>query len=203
MAQRSFGLGHLNNNLLCAVDCETTGDVPGFHDIIQVCVLPLDGMLKPAKGIVPFYCAIQPKRPENIDADAMKRNRQLILDSMTNGLEAYRAADLFDEWIKQLKFGYEKRVAPLAQNWPFDRGFIIDWLGKESFSQYFDSRYRDTMVAASFLNDLADFKSEPIPYAKYNLAWLAKTLDVPHERAHDALQDCIVTAEVYRRMMLR
>ncbi len=200
MAQRSFGLGHLNGNLLCVVDCETTGDRPGFHDVVQVCFLPLDGMLKPAKGITPFYCSIQPKRPENIDPDVMKKGRTIILDAMTNGLEAYRAADLFDEWYKHLNLGYEKRIAPLAQNWPFDCEFVSDWLGRESCKQYFDSRYRDSMVAATFMNDRADFQGEPLPHAKVNLQYLASTYKVEHQRAHDALQDCIVTAEIYRLM---
>ena len=44
-------LVHLNGDLLCAVDCETTGLNCKEHDIIQVCVLPLDSQIQPLKEI--------------------------------------------------------------------------------------------------------------------------------------------------------
>lgn len=201
-ASRRIGMTHLNNNLMCVIDCETTGDVPGFHDIYQVCILPLNAELRPYKDMPPFYCDMKLKRPENIDPAVYKKayHRQRICDSEISGLDAYRAADLFDEWFQKLALNYNKQIVPLAQNWPFDRGFIIDWLGNESFKQYFSALYRDTMVASLFVNDHADFMNEAIPFAKNNLKWLAQVFTIPHERAHDALQDCLVTAEVYRHM---
>ena len=36
------GLVHLNGNLMAAVDLETTGTQPGYHEIIQIAVVPLD-----------------------------------------------------------------------------------------------------------------------------------------------------------------
>ena len=33
---------HHNGHLVCAVDCETTGLVSGYHEMIQLCILPLD-----------------------------------------------------------------------------------------------------------------------------------------------------------------
>ncbi len=203
MSQRVVtpGMCHLNNHLLCAIDTETTGDKPGFHDIIQVAVIPLDANIKPFKDITPFYMDIQPKRPENYNPEAMRKNRTRITDAMLNGVEAYRAADLFDEWVKKLNLGFNKRIIPLAHNWPFDRGFLIDWLGHESVDQYFDGRHRDTMVIASFMNDLAEFRQNPHPYAKVELKYLATTLQVPIDRAHDALQDALGAANIYRKLI--
>lgn len=200
MPTARMGMTHLNNNLMCVIDCETTGDIPGHHDIYQICLLPLNADLKPFKEIVPFYCDIQLKRPENADEAVYKKYKDRICNAQINGLEAYRAADLFDEWFQKLNLGYNKQIIPLAQNWVFDRGFLIDWLGIESFKQYFSVLYRDTMTASLFLNDQADHHNDPVPFAKNNLQWLCKTLNIPHERAHDALQDCLVTAEVYRQM---
>lgn len=195
------GSMHLNNNLLCAIDTETTGTIPGFHDIIQVAIIPLNAALDPAKEISPFYMDLQPKRPENAVPQAMRRNRVKLTDAMINGMEPYRAADLFDEWLKKLNLPFEKRIIPLAHNWPFDRGFIIDWLGVESFDQYFDARYRDTMVMASFCNDLADHRTEPFPYAKVDLTYMCGTLKIERERAHDALQDALATSKLYKELL--
>jgi DNA polymerase III epsilon subunit-like protein len=57
------------------------------------------------------------------------------------------------------------------------------------------------MVAAAYENDRADFRIEPLPYAKYSLKWLSKCLGIAHDKAHDALHDCMVTAEVYKRIV--
>ncbi len=194
---------HLNNNLLCVVDVETTGTRVGFHDLIQVCVLPLDSELKPWKGVVPFYMDIKPRRPENCTPELVPLHREKLCRAQISGMDADRAADLFAEWYQKLKLLPNKRISPLAQNWPFDRGFMIDWLGPTGFEEYFDARYRDTMVAALFDNDVADFRAELCPYPKVNLQYLATTLGVLTDRSHDAIQDCLTTAEVYRRLILR
>ena len=47
------GMIHLNGNILCAVDVETTGLEVGFHEIWQIAVLPLDSNIKPNKDILP------------------------------------------------------------------------------------------------------------------------------------------------------
>lgn len=206
---RRLGLTHLNGDILCVIDCETSGEIPGFHDILQICVLPLDYKLDPWEDMVPFYTMIQPKRAENFgkrsqwnDEEAKTRTKKMMVDAQVNGIEPYRAADLFDEWVVRLGLAYNKRIAPLAQNWAFDREFVIDWLGREAFKQYFDPRYRDTMCCASYDNDRADMRIEPLPYNKVNLAWLCKTLKVENSRAHDALADCVATAKVYKAMVL-
>lgn len=192
---------HLNGNVLCVIDCETSGSIPGIHDLIQICILPLDADLKPWRGINPFYMDLQPKRPENWDPDDVKTTRTRFCEAKIKGMNPDQACTLFDEWFAKLAMPPGKRISPLAQNWPFDREFIIDWLGRESVHQYFDARYRDTMAGALLMNDIAYFRVNTAPYAKVNLTWLAKTHDIPHERAHDALADCVVTAEVYRQMI--
>lgn len=201
MANRS--MLHLNGNLLCAVDVETTGVTPGHHDLVQICVLPLNSELKPFKDILPFYMDMQPKRPENIDPNAMSINKLKYSEILLKAIDPYKAADLFEEWFERIRLPFNKRISPLAQNWPFDRGFIIDWLGQKTFEYIFDGRFRDTMSAALFCNDRSCFANQPAPYPKVNIAYLASQLKIEHQslRLHDALQDCIVTAEIYRRMM--
>jgi DNA polymerase III epsilon subunit-like protein len=196
-----LGSLHLNGNVICAVDTETTGLIAGFHDIIQICVLPLNSVLEPMKEVIPFYCDIKPKRIENCDPESTKVNRGLLTHAAINGIDPDRAADLLDEWVQKLKLAPDKRISPLASNWPHDRDFIRDWIGRETMTQFFDGRYRDTQAAALFLNDLADWKTEQIPFPRVGLRSLCTKLKVEHEFAHDALQDCLATANCYRKML--
>lgn len=201
MPPKRLGMAHLNGSILCAVDTETSGDVAGHHDLLQICCLALDYKLDPWPVYMPFYNLIVPKRPDTFDPQSRKVSRLRYTDAMLKGIEAYKAADMFEEWFQNLGMAPGCKIVPLAQNWPHDRQFLIDWLGKESFEYYFDARYRDTMVTANFCNDLADFTQEPLPYAKTNLAFMCSTLGIDYRQAHDPLNDCLATAEVYKRIM--
>ena len=194
-------MNHLNGHLLCVVDVETTGLKAGYHDIVQICVLPLGFDLKPLKKITPFYTTLQPKFPERADAIALRVNKLDMASLIADGIEPYRASDLFEEWFKKLKLPERKKIAPLGHNYPFDRSFIQDWLGHEAYEQFFDYHIRDTATTSLFLNDHADFHNEKCPYPKQNLKYLASTLGVEHTGAHDSMNDCLVTAECYRRMI--
>ena len=193
---------HLNGNILCAVDVETTGFIPGFHDMWQIAVLPLDGEIQPSKNTMPFYMNMQVKRPENISKKAIKIANIDFYTAQKRAVDPWTAADMFDEWFQALKLPIYKKICPLASNWPFDRAFIIDWLGNETFQQLFHPHYRDTMVAALYDNDIANHRADKVEYHHVSLSALAHKMDVVNAKAHDALQDCITTAEVYRRLIM-
>lgn len=197
---------HLNGNLLCAVDVETTGLIAGFHDIIQVAVLPLDSSIRPSKTAKPFYMNITPKRPENIDGRACKVHRMKRAELISNSIEAFKAADLFDEWFERLNLplagSTHKKIMPLWSNGSFDKDFLKDWLGTEHYDHYFHFHERDTQGFALSINDRYDHFNERLPFPKVGLGYLANAMDVINESAHDALSDCVTTAEVYRRMIL-
>lgn len=192
---------HLNGNILCVIDVETTGLDPDKHEIVEVCFLPLDSNLEPCQDIVPFDIKIKPENLEAIDWDAFKITKLNFFDLCERGLDKYKAADLFEDWLQQLNLPERKRISPLAHNWPFDASFIREWLGPTSFGIHIDGRYRDTMVTALQLNDYADNKNEPVPFPKVNLTYLASQLKIEHTRAHSALGDCVVTAQVYKEMV--
>lgn len=207
---------HLNGNLLAAVDVETTGTVPGKHDIWQVCVLLLDGDIQPDKRVAPFYMELKPKRPDNIDPKAISIGRMEFAMKMQRANDPWDAAEWFDEWFEKLKkqlgtrpplLPEGKKLVPVAQNWPFDRSFLIDWLGHTSFEAFFHPWYRDTLPVAQYLNDRYSKDTScvlpaKVPFPKSNLGYLCSQLKVKNLKAHDALQDCIATAECYRLMVL-
>jgi oligoribonuclease (3'-5' exoribonuclease) len=192
---------HLNGNLLCAVDVETTGVDPQKNDIWQIAVLPLDANIKPLQGIMPFYVNMRLKRPENIDPKAMNVGKADLAQLQLHAIDPWKAVDLFIEWFERLGLPEKKRIAPLASNWLFDRDFIIEWMGRLSFDYYFHFHYRDTQASALFMNDRADRHIEKVPHPKVGLGYLGNLYGAQNLKAHDALQDCLQTAEVYSKMM--
>lgn len=194
---------HLNGNLLCAIDVETTGFDPQKNDVIQLCVLPLDAEIRPLKSVMPFFVEMIPKRPQNVDREASKVHRLNMAEIMSRGIDPWKAVDLFDEWFQNLGLPINKKITPLAHNWPFDREFVKEWIGGPiSFEGYFHHLYRDSMAASIFMNDRADFRGARYPYPKNSLSYLGTIFGVENQKAHDALQDCITTAEIYRRLIL-
>lgn len=194
---------HLNGHKLCVIDCETTGLKPRHHDLIQVCFMPLNFALEPDG--TPFELKLKPHFYGEADPKAMSVNKKTLVEIMRTGMEQTIAADLFDEWFDRIGLGQGKRLVPLAHNWVFDKEFISEWLGPENFNYRIDGRYRDTMGLSLSLNDAATFHAESYPFPKNSLAYLANQLEVEWdtESAHDALYDCVKTAEIYRKMIGR
>jgi DNA polymerase III epsilon subunit-like protein len=197
---------HWNGHQLCVIDTETTGLDPYYCEMIQIAIVALDSDIKPRQDIVPFYIDIKPEHPERIEKGALEINKINLKRIMSHGFDKYKAIDLLEEWMKKLDLpvtsaGTPKKILPLGQNFGFDRGFMQMWLGRAQYDEWFHYHYKDTMIAAAFLNDRAAMKAEKVPFSKISLSWLCNVLKVHRERSHDALQDCLATAEVYRKLL--
>lgn len=201
----AYSMEHWNGDQIASVDIETTGLDPNWHEILQIAIVPLTSNFERRKDVLPFYIEMCPDHPERADKEAMDVSRLKLAEIAIRGHDKEKAKDLLMDWVKKLKlpctkYGTPKRIIMLGQNITFDKPFIVKWLGMDMFNEYFDSRMRDTMVVANYLNDRAGMHAEKVPYPKVNLAWLAKTHNIEHSRAHDALQDCMVAAQVYKKM---
>lgn len=198
---------HWNGNQLCAIDIETSGLDPHWHEILQIAILPLDSNIQPRKDVLPFYIKMIPYHPERADEKALRVSSVKLPDATLNGFDQEAAKDLLEEWVDKLGLPMRKggwtqcQIMPLVQNGLHDIPFIKRWLGLELYEQFFHPHVRDTMIAALFANDVAGMHVEKIPYPKVNLSYLCSQLKFKRHRAHDALQDCLATAEVYRRMI--
>jgi len=195
------GMPHLVGNLLAAIDFETTGRRPGFHEIIQVAILPLDHNLQKHPDVPTFYLNIRPDFPERCEKGAGFVHGIDMDLLQLHAPSQERAVDLLCEWFNALDLPQNRVVVPLAHNWPFESAFLKGWLGPDLVDQLFHSHGRDSMGLAASLNDRAFFLGEDIPFPKLSLIVLCKQLGILYEKAHDALADCQATAELYKRLL--
>lgn len=195
---------HLNHNLLVATDCETTGLDPEYHEIIQVCFLPLDSRLNPHPDHKIFEMFIRPEHPER--ADVKIPSKAALTEALKTGFPAHVVFELFEHWFSSLNLPEERRIVPLAYNWAFENVFYRAWMGADAVNQYFDSRARDLFLVIQWLNDRADWDGEEYPFQKQNmkLRTVAKKLGVPVEdhRLHDAVYDCYITTQAYKKTLV-
>lgn len=193
---------HLNGDIFCAVDTETTGPDPQLHSIIEICILPLNGDYSMNKTVLPFNTLMQPIQGKLIEHEALAKNKIDLASVYLNSLDAYKVADLLVEWFERLQMNVGKRIVPIAHNWPFDRAFLIEWLGIKTFELLFSFNYRDSMALAGSINDRADMNNQKIPFPKYGLSYLAKQFNIENPDPHRALGDCYTTAAVYKQLLM-
>jgi DNA polymerase III epsilon subunit-like protein len=195
------GMKHLYGNVLAAVDVETTGRRAGYHEIIQIAILPLNNDIRPLDGVRPFYTTVQPLFPERADACSTRVHHINIADIVLHAPDPGRVQDLLLEWWRKLDLPVGKCLIPLAHNWAFESGFLKAWLGVDLAGEIFHSHARDAMLHALSLNDRAAFRGEKPPFSYVGLKSLCKHFKVTNTNPHDALADCVAEAEVYRAML--
>lgn len=192
---------NFNENLLAAMDIETTGLDPNYHDVVQVAVLPLEPYtLEPHPKYQPFYQNIRPKNPDRAEPIAMQVNG-LDMEELLLCPSAEQVADALSEWFKGINLPLGKRLIPLCQNSPFDVAFMRQWLGIELYETIFARRGRDTMYTACAINDEHSYKGLALPFNGLGLKPLCQHFGIDISGHHDALADCIATARVYHALL--
>lgn len=192
----------INRILVC--DTETTGLHPEDADIISVAFVVLDTAFQRCKNINPFYMMMKPVAFVDTPEYKAKISKALQInkipfETIMKSLDSDTVADRFGEWFKQIG---DKKVELLCQNYPFDSGFLKKWLSKPMFDFYFHYHYHDTIPIANYLNTQAEVLGYVKPFPDgVSLSKLCKAFKIENMKAHDALGDCVATAEVYRAML--
>ena len=187
----------LNDNVLAAIDVETTGRDPAYNEVCQVAVVVLDCHLNPVNQ---FYTNIRPLHPHRMHPEATAAHG-LSLEVLNQAPGPYEVADMMWEWSRSLELAPGKRIIPLVHNASFDIPFLQQWLGYELFYDIFGYPVRDTQALVSALMDKAAFNCVKIPFNRANLGTCCETLGVTLDGAHDSLADALATARVYRTLM--
>lgn len=192
---------HSNGHLPCVLDTETTGLNFRKNEIFQIAVIPVNEHFDVEQTLTPFVLDLKPNRVADIDKGALEVAQSELGDIMLRGMDQFKAADLFCEWVERLNLAHNKRLMPIACNWPFDRDFIREWLGFENFNTIFDSRYRDLISVTHFLNDRAWFSQNmPYPYPKQTLQYICNVLNVRRDK-HGAMEDAVSTIQCYKKLV--
>lgn len=195
------GLAHLYGKPLAAIDFETTGDRPGYHEIIQIAVVPLNSDFESHPDIPPFYMNIAPEFPHRALPEAMAQNKLDLDQLMVEAPSLEKVTTLFEEWFDRIDLPVGKNFVPLAHNWAFESMWLTNWLGPSMKSKIFHGHARDPMVIAGYLNDRAAYAGEDVPFTRLSLTSMAEKLKVVNERPHDALHDCLTAAKIYKTLV--
>lgn len=194
---------HLDGNVLAAVDVETSGKQPGYHEVVQIGIQVLDGQLNPHTDFKRpvFYLDIKPNFPERCDDMATQIHGLDTKYLLNHATESDLAADLLLEWYEELELPFGKTLIPLAHAWASDSAWLKAWIGVEATGVIFHSHARDTLAFACLLNDKAAYRGEEAPFKYLSLKYICEVLGIKHEKSHDALADAVMTAEAYKLML--
>lgn len=195
------GLRHLYGHLMAAVDLETTGTQPGWHEIVQIAIVPLDDEFKALNNVRPFYTHIKPNHPERESEAAKQKHKIPMHELMLHAPSQDKVKDWLYDWFEDLRLPFKRCLVPLAHNWAFESSMLKAWLGVDMVDQIFHSHARDSMLTAVAINDREACAGRPIPFEKIGLNSLCAKLKIVNTNPHDALADCLASAEVYKTLL--
>ncbi|MEN6367679.1 MAG: 3'-5' exonuclease [Thermoguttaceae bacterium] len=199
--EKYSALTTMHGNVLAAVDLETTGVQPGYHEIIQIAVVVLDSDFKPHAGVRPFYTLIKPEHPERESEQARQKHKIPMEELMLHAPTQDRVKDWLVEWWEGLRLPFKRCLVPLAHNWAFESSMLKAWLGVTMTDQLFHSHARDSMLTAISINDRFVCRGDNPPFERVGLGPMCSKLKIVNTNPHDALADCLAGAEVYRTLL--
>jgi DNA polymerase III alpha subunit (gram-positive type) len=149
---------------------------------------------------------MKPESPETVDYASLSQigvSRQKLELHTLHGVDQEKGLELMLRWVEKLELPPQRRLCVIAQNWPFDRQFVMNWMGKSLFNDIFHPHYRDLIPTIQFINDLYYTKGADVTYRQCNLGLLCRHFGIDNTVKHEALNDAVATAEVYRRILSR
>jgi len=195
---------HFHGSVPVAVDIEFTNLNPLLGEIFQFAAVPLNADYERREDIRPFYVNMKVECLENVDWNGIAKasyNRGKFMEIQSVGVTAEKAQDMLCDWVQSLELAPDRRLCPIAANWPNDRPYIQSWLGDELFHNLFHPYYRDIISAVQFINDALVWQGEPPDIRQCSVAALARFFNISNPGHHDALNDSLVTAQIYKRLI--
>lgn len=175
------------------IDTETTGLSHRFNKTLTVGMLLVD-VEKEHLDILDSNHIFIKHSGRNISAGAMKVNGINIEEHNEVAIEEDEACEEINEFIDKNKL---HDTTLIGHNFHFDRGFLGALFGRAGKESLLHDSHEDTMYIWRGLK-----KQGIIPFdLRSNLGTIAEYFDIDYRKAHDALADCKITAEVYHKML--
>ena len=195
------GLVHLNGCLMAAVDLETTGTRPGYHEIIQIAVVPLDSDFKPLGRRAAVLHARQAEAP----GAGIGRGEAQAQDSDGGTLAPRPGVGPSGRLALRLVQGPEAALQEVPRAAGPQLGLRVELLegmaGRRANRPDLPQPRPRRDALRHRLNDKAAFAGEPAPFPRVGLGAMCAKLGIVNTNPHDALADCIAEAEVYHALL--
>lgn len=193
---------HTNLNPFCAISIETTGPSVDDHCITRICMIPLNNMYEPAKGVMPFMTSFKPDH-DKAESDWVRGDawNQLLL----KGHNPAYAAQMMELWFQKLPMQKDKKLCPIVYDWGFMTPFLNKLMGQQLFSEmFYPDTVRDISGTAAYVNDVCDLTAEQVPFPRYQFQPICNKLGITvDEPKGDILNMCKATAVAYKALLRR
>ena len=175
------------------IDTETTGLSPRINRTLTVGMLLVD-VTEEFLNILDSHHIFIKHNNYNATPEAMAVNKINLEDHNNRAVPPQDACCEINNFIEK----HNLSSTPLVgHNISFDKGFLGALFERGSTEQRFHWQSFDTMHIWNSLK-----RAGSVPYhLRANLQTVAGFFEIDYARAHDALADCHITAQVYHRML--
>lgn len=211
MEELSAGEGNEESDLLCTpqpilmkpkicfLDVETTGTSHVKHGVIQIGGMICSDEEQACVTLEEFCFPCAPFPTDLIEDEALAVSgfsREQINGFPPPAAVHASLTSLFEKHCN--KFDRKDKMIFAGYNAPFDYGFLRKWFekaGDRYFGSWFWHPAVDVMSLAMLR--LAEFRHE---MPDFKLVTVAAKLDIPIERAHNALEDVRATKSIFEKV---
>ncbi len=175
------------------IDTETTGLSPRFNKTLTVGLLLID-VEKTHLNILDKNHIFIKHKNYNSNREAMKINKIDIKQHNLHAVHPPKACNQINTFLKKNSC---QQTPIVGHNIHFDKGFLSALFQQGETLSLLNAKSEDTM---KIWRDLQ--KQDLIPsHLRATLGTLASHFDIDYEKAHDALADCHITAQIYHEML--
>jgi len=174
------------------IDTETTGLSHNYNQVLTVGMLLADIDTK-LDFVNSRHIKIKHKK-YNVSGFALQINKINLKEHNKVGIKPTQACFEINEFIKKNKV---KNIPLIGHNISFDMRFLRELYKKEKEDFLLDMETLDTRSIWINLRNKGI-----VPYElKSNLRTVAQHFEIDYSKAHDALEDCKITAKVFHKMI--
>lgn len=175
------------NETYISVDIETAGPNPGGYAMLSIGACTVD------EPVEPFYIEIKPDK-DAFSLEALEVSGLSMDELRENGVPPEQAMQQFADWVKAVT-PENNRPIFVAFNAPFDWTFVNDYFHRNLGYNPFGHSALD--IKAFFMG------ARGVAWRDTGFEKVTKYYKINRPLTHNALQDALDQAEVFRKMLER